>query len=100
MYTNSNFSDDIWNIDPNDSILKLTKHVWENIKSAKEDFDNFLRRTDDQRKIQNFDKTLEKDDITTTEIEDSSEKKPVLSQKISKDIMSISDEMSIRTPSR
>ena len=41
MYTNSNFSDDIRNVDPNNSILKLTKQVRESIKSAKQDFDNF-----------------------------------------------------------
>ena len=100
MYTNSNFSDDIRNVvDPNNSILKLTKQVRENIKSAKDNFDNFLRRTDNKCKIQNFDKTFEKDDITTMEIEDSSEKKPILSQKISKNVTSIGDEMSIRTPS-
>ena len=63
MYSNSNFSDDIQNVDPNNSILKLTKQVRENIKSAKQDFDNFLRRTDDKNQIENFDETFKKDDI-------------------------------------
>ena len=99
LYSNLNFSDDIWNIDPNNSILKLTKQVQENIKSTKEDFDNFLRRTDNKNKIQNFDKNFEKDDITDMEIEDSSEKKLVLSRKFSKDVMSVDDKMSMHTPS-
>ena len=60
MYTNSNFSDDIWNVDPNKSILKLTKQVQENINSVKEDFDNFLQRTDNKSKIQNFWQNLRK----------------------------------------
>ena len=54
MYTNSNFSDDIRNVDPNNSILKLTKQVRENIKSAKQDFDNFLRRTDNKKSNRKF----------------------------------------------
>ena len=61
--------------------MKLTKQVQENIKSAKQDFDNFLRRTDNKNQIENFDETFEKGDITTTEIEDSSEKKHISSQK-------------------
>ena len=63
MYSNSNFSDDIQNVDPNNSIFKQTKQVRESIKSTKEDFDNFLRRTDNKNKIQNFDETFKKDDI-------------------------------------
>ena len=39
-----------------------------------------------KNKIQNFDKTFEKDDITNTEIGDSSGKKPFSSQKISNDM--------------
>ena len=50
-------------------------------------------------KFKIFGKTFEKDDITNTEIEDFSEKKPVSLQKNSKDVMSISDKMSVHTPS-
>ena len=35
----------------------------ENIKFTKQDFDNFLRRTDDKNQIENFDETFEKDAI-------------------------------------
>ena len=102
-YDNSNFSDDIRNVDSNNSILKLTKQVRKNIKSAKEDFDNFLRRTDSKNKTENFDELSEKDDIINLEFEDSSEKKLVSSQKFSTNVTSIKseidDDMSVRTPS-
>ena len=59
-YSNLNFSDEYGHVDPNNSIMRITKQVRENIKSAKEDFDNFIRRTDEQNK---FKENFKNDDI-------------------------------------
>ena len=45
-YSNSNASTKYNDSNINSSILKVSKHVWKNINSAKKDFDNFLCGTD------------------------------------------------------
>ena len=70
LYSNLNLSDEYGHVDLNSSILRLTNQVRKNIKSAKEDFDNFIPRTDEKEKFKNSQKIFESNDITT-------EKKPI-----------------------
>ena len=54
----------------NNSILKLSKHVWKNINSAKKDFDNFLRRTENfKNECSNLSSETETEIVLETEKE-------------------------------
>ncbi len=45
MYSNLNFSDEYGHVELNNSIMRLTNKVQKILKSAKEDFDNFICHT-------------------------------------------------------
>jgi len=64
-YSNLNLTDEYGNVESNNSIVRITNQVRKNIKSAKEDFDNFLRRTENSDKLENSQENFKNNDIIT-----------------------------------